>query len=870
MNFEKQSTRKKINEIKSVSKRTTNKIGVTILKVFVFSTVLGLIIMAGAGLGVAKAVIDSAPTMDSLDAVIPKGYTSTIYDLNGNKIQELHTSESNRIYVEIDQIPLNLQNAVVAIEDERFFEHNGIDMRAMVRALVTNIKAGGIEEGASTITQQVIKNNILSTEKSYERKIQEQFLALQLEQLTDKYTILELYLNTAPFGRGTLGVQAAANTYFNKDVSELTLAECAVIAGITNRPSYFDPVTNPENSRSRQLEILGEMLKQGMITREEFNQARLEPVYASIQTNSIAIAEQSDYSYFVDEVITRVANDLKIQEGYTETQAFNLIYSGGLSIYITQDLEMQKIVDDVYNNEENFPTNSFAVRVMYTCSVQTPSGVEHHYDETELPTQEEADAHIEELKAEWVLPGSEILAEKSLFILQPQSAFVIMDYYNGYVKAIAGGRGEKIGNQTFNRATQAYRQPGSTFKVLAAYLPAIDTYGFTLATILDDVPYEVIIAGSGSYMPSNWYDYQDYNYRGLTTVKVAIKDSMNICAVKTLFAVGTESAFEYLLDLGFTSLIGDVDENGNTDKTLSLALGGLTKGVSVLELTAAYGAIANQGVYTEPIFYTQVLDHDGAILIKNDAEQHTVAKETTAFLLTDAMQAVISSGTGTPANFSGMHIAGKTGTTSNNIDFTFVGFTPYYVAGVWMGFDQPKPMPGLSTHKTIWKTIMEQIHADLEDKDFPRPDGIVSANICTESGKLATSICANDPRGSTIQSYYFAAGTVPSESCDVHVEATICSVSGLFATEYCPEEDLIQKVFIVRPEPLVPESWDPAHPPRIEDYQYELPTSMIGEYCNVHGPGFVEPNTELNGNNEPIDNNGNDENNGNNGNNGTN
>jgi len=228
MNFEKQSTRKKINEIKSVSKRTTNKIGVTILKVFVFSTVLGLIIMAGAGLGVAKAVIDSAPTMDSLDAVIPKGYTSTIYDLNGNKIQELHTSESNRIYVEIDQIPLNLQNAVVAIEDERFFEHNGIDMRAMVRALVTNIKAGGIEEGASTITQQVIKNNILSTEKSYERKIQEQFLALQLEQLTDKYTILELYLNTAPFGRGTLGVQAAANTYFNKDVSELTLAECAV------------------------------------------------------------------------------------------------------------------------------------------------------------------------------------------------------------------------------------------------------------------------------------------------------------------------------------------------------------------------------------------------------------------------------------------------------------------------------------------------------------------------------------------------------------------------------------------------------------------------------------------------------------------
>ncbi|MDA3846537.1 MAG: PBP1A family penicillin-binding protein, partial [Vallitaleaceae bacterium] len=822
---------------------------VTILKVFVFSVVLGSIVLAGAGLGVAKAVIDSAPTIDSIDALIPKGYTSTIYDLNGNAIQELHTSESNRIYVEIDQIPLDLQNAIVAIEDERFFEHNGIDMRAMMRALVINIQAGGIEEGASPITQQVIKNNILSTEKSYERKIQEQYLALQVEQLTDKLTILELYLNTAPFGRGTLGVQAAANTYFNKDVSDLSLAECAVIAGITNLPTYYDPVTNPENSRSRQLDILGEMLDQGMITRAQFNNAKIEPVYSTIQTNSIAIADQSDYSYYVDEVITRVANDLKIQEGYTETQAFNLIYGGGLSIYIPQDLEMQKIVDEAYINEENFPTNSFAVRVMYTCSVDTPSGVEHHYDVTEFPSQEEADAHIQELKAQWVLPGSVIAAEKSLFILQPQSAFVIMDYYNGYVKAIAGGRGEKIGNQTFNRATQAYRQPGSTFKVIAAYLPAIDTYGFTLATIIDDVPYEVIIAGSGSYMPSNWYDYQDYNYRGLSTVKVAIKDSMNICAVKTLFAAGTESSFEYLISLGFTTLVGDVDANGNTDKTMSLALGGLTKGVSVLELTAAFGAIANQGVYTEPIFYTKVLDHDGAFLIRNESEHHTVMKETTAFLLTDAMQTVVSRGTGTPANFDGMHIAGKTGTTSKNIDYTFVGFTPYYVAGVWMGFDQPKSMPGLSTHKTLWKTIMEQVHENLEDKSFPRPDGIVSATICTESGKLATDLCSLDPRGATVDTYYFASGTVPSESCDVHVEATICTASGLFATEYCPPETLVQQVFIVRPEPLVPESWDPADMPRIEDYQYELPTSMIGEYCDVHGPDFVEPNTELPGNN---------------------
>lgn len=850
MNFEKTATKKKINEIKSVNKRATNKVGLTLLKVFIFAVVLGMIVAAGAGLGVAKAIFDSAPSLESLDQVRPQGFTSFIYDQNGSLIQELNTSESNRIYVEIDQIPQYLQDAIVAIEDERFFDHNGIDMRAMMRALVVNIQAGDIEEGASTITQQVIKNNILSTEKSYERKIQEQYLALQLEEMADKYEILEIYLNTAPFGRGTLGVQAAANTYFNKDVTELSLAECAVIAGITNRPTAYDPVINPENNRRRQMEILGEMLDQGMIIEAEYRKAMLEPVYTNIEITSIAIAEQSDYSYFVDETINRVAEDLKIQEGYTETQAFNLIYGGGLSIFITQDLAMQEIVDEAYLNEDNFPTRTYAVRVMYTCSVQTPSGTEHHYDESEFDTQEEADAHIEYLKEQWVPENSEILAEKALFIPQPQSAFVIMDYYTGHIKAIAGGRGEKIGNQIFNRATQAYRQPGSTFKVLAAYLPAIDTFGYTLGTIIDDVPFEVLITGSGSYAPKNWYDRHEFNYRGLSTVKEGVMASMNILAVKTLFNVGTEASFDYLESLGFTSLIGDVNEDGFTDKTMSLALGGVTKGVTLVELTAAFGAIANQGVYTEPIFYTKVLDHDGAILINKEPEQHTVMKETTSFLLTDAMQGVVTRGTGTPANFSGMHVAGKTGTTSNNIDYTFVGYTPYYVAGIWMGYDQQKSMPDMSTHKTLWGTIMSQIHKGLEDQEFPRPDGIVSVTICKESGKLPSELCALDPRGSTTESYYFVQGTQPTEVCDVHVSATICSDSGLFVTEFCPIDSRVEQVFIIRPEPLIPESWDPADPPRIEDYQYELPNSMENEYCNIHGPGFVEPNLELNGDNQ--------------------
>lgn len=846
MNFGKKAAKKKQENIHSVPKKKTKKVGITFIKVFTFSILLIGIIGVATGLGIAKAIIDSAPPLD-LQKVVPEGYATIIYDQTGNEIQQLHGEDANRIYVQLDQIPKHMQDAVVAIEDERFWQHNGVDIQGIFRAIYNNIKVGDLTaSGASTLTQQVIKNNVLSTEKKFERKIQEQYLAVQLEKEIDKKKILELYLNTSPFGRGTLGVQTAASTYFNKDISELTIAESAVIASITQRPTYYDPVINPENNRARQTIVLQKMLEQGYITQAEYDTALAEDVYGHIQIINQTIEEQSDYSYFVDEVIREVSEDLKVQKGYTETEAFNLIYRGGLSIYITQDLEMQKIVDDVFINEINFPPKEqmYAVRLMFTLSVQTANGAEHHYEEAEFDTQEEAEAHIEALKSEWVKEGDEILAEKALFIPQPQAAMVIMDYHNGHVKALAGGRGEKIGNQTFNRATQAKRQPGSTFKVLAAYLPAIDTMGYTLATVIDDVPFTVS-TGGGSYSPKNWYK----GYRGLSTVRLAIRDSMNICAVKTIYDIGPQTGYDYLLNLGFTTLVDSemVDGKTFTDKTLALALGGITHGVTPLELNAAYGAIANNGVYVEPVFYTKVLNHDGALLLEKVPTTRTVMKETTSFLLTSAMRDVITSGTGTLANFGSMPIAGKTGTTQDDVDLLLSAYTPYYVATVWMGYDQPKRMRyDKSYHSLIWKDIMQKIHEDLPYKDFERPSGITSASICTESGKLAVpGLCDKDPRGSTIKTEYFAAGTVPTESCDVHVKATICEDSGLFANEYCPEDTKKEKIFIVRPEPLNPEEWDPATGPEIADFEYELPQSMIGEYCNVHGPAFEIPQVNL-------------------------
>ncbi len=834
MNFEKKATKKKRENIKSVPTKKTKKAGITFIKIFTFTLLILGVVGIATGLGIAKAIIDSAPPLD-INQVVPEGYATFIYDMEGNEIQKLHGEDANRIYVQIDQIPKHMQNAVVAIEDERFWKHNGIDIQGIFRAIYKNITSGDLTgSGASTLTQQIIKNNVLSVEKSFERKIQEQYLAVQLEKKMDKDKILELYLNTSPFGRGTLGVQTAANTYFNKDVSELTIAEAAVIAGITQLPTYYDPVVNPENNKKRQQVVLMKMFELGYITQQEYDDALAEDVYKNISVISQTAEKQSDYSYYVDEVIRKVTEDLIEEKGYTEAEAYNLVYRGGLSITIAQDSKIQGIVDEAFIQQTNFPPASkmFSVRLLYTLSVEGTDGVKHNYEEAEFPSQAAAEKHIGELKSKWTSNSEKIVAEKALFIPQPQAAMVIMDYHNGHVKALAGGRGEKIGNQTFNRATQAKRQPGSTFKILAAYLPAIDTMGYTLATSIDDAPFK-----AGSYSPKNWYS----GYRGLSTVREAIRDSMNICAVKTLQAVGPETAFDYLLKLGFTTLADGEVIDGKTysDKNLATALGGITHGVTPLELNAAYGAIANNGVYIEPVFYTKVLSHDGTLLLEKQPETVTVMKETTSFLLTSAMKDVITRGTGTKANFSGMPIAGKTGTTQDDVDLLLSAYTPYYVATVWMGYDQPKRMNygGVSYHALIWREVMQKIHADLPSKNFPTPKGITSASICSESGKLAVAgLCSNDPRGSTVRTEYFAVGTVPTESCNVHVKATICKTSGNFATEYCPLEDRLEKVFIVRPNPI---SGNAA------DSKYELPSSLDGKYCTIHGPVLDVPDVSL-------------------------
>ena len=806
MNYGRKSTAKKEKELLSKGTMIRKKFTVIFAKTLLVCLIAFTVVGGCAGYGVYKGIVDSAPDIHDIDAT-PTGYLSTVLDNQGNETATLVASGSNRVYVTIDEIPLDLQHAFVAIEDARFYEHNGIDITGIVRAGITGITSGRFSQGASTITQQLLKNNVFTdwtSESSFadkmERKIQEQYLAIQLEKVEDKDWILENYLNTINLGQNTLGVQAASQRYFNKDVSELTLSECAVIAGITQNPSRYNPVSNPDANAERRTKVLNNMLDQGYIDQAAYDTAMADNVYDRIQIVDSETASDNINSYFVDALTEQVIDDLMEVKGYTETQAYKALYEGGLTIYSTQDPSIQQICDEEVNNADNYGSET-----KYSCSyrltIQKADGTYQNYSEQtmlsyyqsknskyniDFDSKEAVDAAIEQYKADIMEDGDTIVpnGESITYTMQPQASMTVIDQSTGEVKAIVGGRGDKTANKTLNRATDTKRQPGSTFKILSAYAPALDIGGMTLASVQDDAPYTY---SNAAHTPVNNYDK---SYRGFTTIREGITYSINIVAVKTLTDIGVDIGYEYLQNFGFSTLC-------DSDRTQALALGGITNGVTNLELTAAYATIANGGTYTKPRFYTRILDHDGNVLIDNTPQTHTVLKETTAWLLTNAMEDVLTNGTGRPAHFNGMPQAGKSGTTSSDRDALFAGYTPYYTCVVWGGYDDNAELSYTTYPKTLWKSVMGRIHENLDYKDFDKPDGITTATVCKKSGKLAVAgLCDSDPRGSMVESEYFASGTVPKDYCDHHVRVTIDLSTGGIATDTCPEELRSSNVYI--------------------------------------------------------------------------
>ena len=856
MDFSKNGSIKKQQQIKSVSRKFSSKVGVSLFRVLLVSLVSIAIIGGIAGLGILKGLADSAPDIDKIN-VEPTGFTTAILDKDGKVTQSLYGAEANRVYATIDEIPEVVRNCFISIEDERFYEHKGIDVQGIFRVLFQGIKQRNFDAGASTLTQQLIKNQVFDggAEDNFTdrfiRKVQEQYLAIQLEDKLDKNSILEYYLNTINLGAGTYGVQTASERYFGKKVSQLNLSEAAVIASIAKSPTNLNPITNPENNAARRANILESMKRLGHCTEEEYTEALNDDVYSRIQDMNEEQSTTSYYSYFVDELIEEILEDFQEEKGYTSTQATNALYRGGLTIYTTQDSKIQKILDDVYNDKSYFPEMGKGSywELSYKLSVETANGDSIHYQHqdfaeffnysspisTYFNTKKEAQKKLKEFKNAKIGPGDKILGENINLVLQPQSSMVIMEQSNGHVAALMGGRGKKTGSLTLNRATNRKRQPGSTFKILSTYLPALDSAGMTLATAIDDAQYKY---PDSEKFVRNW---NGESYEGLTTLRRGIYRSMNIVTVKTLAQVTPQVGFDYLKRLGFTTLVDSrTDENGHvfSDINLSLALGGITDGVTNLESTAAYAAIANNGVYTKPILYTKVCDRNGKVLLENKPETDQVMKESTAFLLTNAMEDVVKIGTGTALRFPNikMPIAGKTGTTSNNIDLWFSGFTPYYTASIWSGFDNNLSQTDKSYHKKIWRDVMEQIHQlyELEPVPFTKPDSIVSIKICTKSGKKAVDgLCDKYVGGSTVRTEYFAKGNAPTEKCDVHVKVNVCEVSDDIAGDLCPESFLKEAVYLIKEETT-----------GTGDTPYILPEKK----CSIHVPGFVfddEPEDEF-------------------------
>lgn len=808
MNYGKRGIRKKQKSLHATSTKLGRKFLLSALNLSLLCILAVGILGASLVLGIFKGIIDTAPSIENVK-VTPTGFSTFVYDLEGNQTAKLVSQNSNRIPVGQDMIPEDLAHAFVAIEDERFYEHNGIDIKGIIRAAYVGISQGfNFTEGASTITQQLLKNNVFTdwtSEKGFadslKRKIQEQYLAIELSKSMSKDEVLLNYMNTINLGQNTLGVQAASLRYFNKSVNTLTLSECAVIAGITQNPSRFNPISHPENNAERREKVLNNMLEQGYITQAEYDEAIADDVYSRIQVVNEDTEDTLVNTYFVDALTDDVMNDL-LAAGYNETQAFTLLYSGGLKIYSTQDPSIQAICDEVFTNEENYPDGT-RWYLNYALTIKKANGDYENHSTEMLRTYfkalypsynlihestEEAYAYIEEYKAAVLESGDEVFDENISLTPQPQVSITVQDQHTGYVVAMVGGRGTKEGSKTLNRATDTKRQPGSTFKIVAAYAPALDSAGITLATMLNDAPFNY---ADGRPVSNHWGD----EYRGLNSMRDGIISSMNVITVKLLTIITPQLGFDYVKNFGFTTVVDreEITVNGETkiysDIQQALALGGLTYGVTNEELNAAYAAIANNGTYIKPKLYTKVVDHDGNVILDNtEPQSRQVIKETTAWLLTDAMCDVVTQGTGASVNFGNMAIAGKTGTTSDYNDIWFSGYTPYYTATTWAGYDNNTKLRSgdeRNLAKKLWRAVMSKIHEDLPSESFPMPEtGIVTATVCSQSGKLPIAgLC-----DATLKTEYFAEGTIPTESCDVHYQGMVCQYSNpsLPAAETCP------------------------------------------------------------------------------------
>lgn len=925
-------------------------------------------------------ILKKAPEIDPVNALYTLTESSVIVDESGNIIEQIHDPNENREIIKLSDIPTHVQNAFIAIEDHRYKEHLGIDVRRIASSLLHNFQVGDPKaQGASTITQQLVKNLYLTNEKSWERKIKEIYLALKVERILTKDQILEIYLNTIPLGQSSYGVQTASYTYFSKDVKDLTIAESALIAGAAKSTVSYAPYNRysldkidnipenniigyvdigsvkyacvyNENAIKRQHIILERMLELGYINQYDYEKAMSEDMRLALNPGQNKLEDISTAS--MDYVKKKVIEDLIKEKGMDYTQAENYLFQGGLIITTTIDVDMQKslensyenfsslylgenakndvpvaqdwryfkwedgkgsgaldsnlnilneygqhiyfekinILDDdnnLYLNKDEYSINNDGNLIMksnkfdiYKSSIditdcytidKNNNFVSHtlgalnigsNYEILEkkgskgsfLVTKDFTDKNPDMFKIE---DDGTLTIPKEYFyfqedgIVQPQSAAVIMDYRTGKIKAMVGGRNIE-GSKLFNRATDAARQPGSTIKPLSVYLPALDL-GYAASYVLNDIPRKNEL---GERWPKNWYEYRTVKYWGKITLRKSIEQSINTNAVNMLEKIGTEKSMEYMKkfnlineDLDEDTFVSPQENPTHNDVNLaSLALGGLTKGFSPLYMTAAYGAIANDGIYIEPIVYTKVVNKEGEIILNKVPETKIVATAEAASLMKDILRSTVYSGLSYKAKLPeemGIEVAGKTGTTQSSGDFWYIGFSPYYICGIWVGNDnvQLKLSGDSGANARFWKGIMTPIHSNLPPAKFELNKNLIPINVCRQSGKLPSSLCSQDIRGNQVIREYFVPGTQPTDVCDIHVEVEICTASSLISSQYCPGDQVEKRVFVKRYTPSDADF-------QTEDAAFQVPETECTSHVKWHYDQWIieENNTTENEN----------------------
>lgn len=932
-----------------------------LLVITLMTVLISLTLFAGSvGLAFVN-ILTTAPEIDPYS--INSGFeeTSLIFDKDKNLLEKVETAEY-RTFVKLNKVPQYLKDAFISIEDERFYEHPGVDPKGILSSLYENFKAGGVVRGASTITQQLIKNTFLSNEQTLTRKLKEIYLALNLETKLSKDQILESYLNMISLGQNSYGVQEASRTYFSKNVDEINIAQAALLAGIVKGPNIYQPFYRVSplkfdeatmrkigeteilgekyilvfNTKSvqRQKVILKKMLELGKINQTEYDEAINFDVVASLKPSEKKETEIT--SYATDYVKNQVVEDLMEKYQITKQKAQERLFTGGLRIYSTIDTKVQKDLDEVnrnfngillgdvkrykapllvdrnldkagnivdkdgnlvYYKKENLltddgylfiPKGEFSINANGDLAI-TSSRILAYKKSTDIQDYYTIDGaknllthrvgglavpdayylrqarHSLIIKAEFfekndkfykvnetgnLFISPEYFYNNKTGLVQPQSATVIMDYKTGHIVAMIGGRDVK-GSRILNRATDTARQPGSSMKPLAVYLPALDN-GFTAASPILDIP---MITADGKVWPNNVYT----GFKGITTLRESLIYSINVSSARTLKKIGIPTSIKYLKKLGIINEENPSKDNfvqssenktHNDENLASLALGGMTKGVSPLDMTAAYSAIANDGVYNEPIIYTKVLDKDGNIVLEKEAKQRRVVSPQIAYVMKDILRSTAYEHTGKNAIIKGQASAGKTGTTDYNADFWFVGFTNYYAAATWMGNDSPKITITQNSWLAakLWGHIMTKIHQDKESKpQFAQPDGIVKAYVCTKSGKKPNQFCSSDPRG-VVREEIFAKGTEPTETCKVHVALEVNSSNNKLATEFTPEELKITKVFTALNPAYKPSEHNGILP---KDYSYYPPVQSdtqedLNNYNQEHGIDLNEEGTNWN------------------------